>query len=614
MPSRGMIGAWACGALALTLLLAYLGASSDWTGTYQWSSVLKLTAGFAPVAAVVAILVPVIAFPVLAYAAAHEERHGLERLCGLMLVFAGGMELLVIASDFLALLVGWELVGACSWALIAHHWRDPDNPASGLYAFVATRLGDLGLFAAAMAVFAGTGSFAYGGLAGIGSPWLEIVAFGVLVSAVAKSGQVPFSPWLFRAMDGPTSVSALLHAATMVAAGAYLLIRLEPFLAQVPSFSDAALAVGLVTALSGGVVALIQNHAKKLLAASTSAHYGLMFVAVGAGYPGVALLHLIAHAAFKALLFLAAGIAGQRMSTYALDRLGLGAALPVIAALSAVGALALAGIPPLGGAWTKEAVVSASEHAGPWTAAAAMIAGGLSAAYATRFQMLAYGLENGRHEPSSTSMGEYLGTGILAALSLGLSCLWMPQVRHSLAGLLALKPPEPSGSGLAASLLLVAAGLIAGWLFVRFAPAIGKHGLSSAMADWLGLPTLVRRVATMPFEKLALRAARLDDRVVDGGVRLTASAAATLSRMIRGPGETFTDAGVRLAVVSASWLSGVTGGVGEFASDRIPEGAARLAGFSGQIARRLQTGLSHHYYSLLTAGAAATVIILVWGS
>src|SRR3546814_3641355 len=125
-------------------------------------------------------------------------------------------------------------------------------------------------------------------------------------------------------------------------------------LGHAPAFAGAVIAVGLTTAVAGGLVALLQNHAKKLLAASTSAHFGLMFVAVGAGYPGVAVLHLVAHAGFKALLFLAAGVAGEHAGSYALDRLQLGRALPVMTALAAIGTLALAGVPPLGGAWTKE--------------------------------------------------------------------------------------------------------------------------------------------------------------------------------------------------------------------------------------------------------------------
>src|SRR5699024_3437171 len=143
--------------------------------------------------------------------------------------------------------IGWELVGACSWALIGHHWRDITNPRAGLYAFVMTRFGDLGLFLAAMAAFAGTGSFAYTALAQLDVPLLHLLVFGLLLSAADKSGQIPFAPWLFGAMAGPPSVSALLHSATMVSAGAYLLARLQPVLDRVEWFAPTTMTIGLTT-------------------------------------------------------------------------------------------------------------------------------------------------------------------------------------------------------------------------------------------------------------------------------------------------------------------------------------------------------------------------------
>ena len=236
----GGLAALTCGTLALTLMLALWAAAGGWTGTLSWNAALQLQAGLTRLSAVVAVLVPAVALPVLGYAAAHEDSRGLGRLIALLLAFVGAMELLVVAADLLTLLIGWELVGACSWALIGHRWRDADNPRAGQYAFVMTRCGDLGLFLAAMAAFAGTGTFTYAGLAQLDGALLHLLVFGVLLSAAAKSGQLPFAPWLFRAMAGPTSVSALLHAATMVAAGAYLLIRLQPVLDRVAWFAPAA--------------------------------------------------------------------------------------------------------------------------------------------------------------------------------------------------------------------------------------------------------------------------------------------------------------------------------------------------------------------------------------
>lgn len=612
--ARLWLGVAACATMALTFVLAWIAAAADWTGRLAWSETLELVVALTPLSATVAMLVPAIALPVLGYAASHEERPGLARLIALLLVFIGGMELLVIASDLLTLLIGWELVGACSWALISHRWRDVENAASGLYAFIMTRLGDLGLFAAAMAAFAGAGSVAYDDLATLEAPYLQILAFGLLLSAASKSGQVPFAPWLFRAMAGPTSVSALLHAATMVAAGAYLVARLHPVLAAADGFSEAAIAIGLATALTGGLVALLQNHAKKLLAASTSAHFGLMFVAVGAGYPGVALLYLVAHAGFKALLFLAAGVAGDRAETFALDRMGLGRALPFMAALSAVGALALAGLPPLGGGWTKEAIVSAAGHESLWIAVGVMIAGALSAAYAMRFQRLAFGRADEPSEGEAPGYAEYAGLGALAFFTLALSVLWLPAVHDQVATLLGIEIPKSKTAEVIASLLLLGLGLSVGLLLARRYPALGSRGAPAAFADWLGLPTLIRTGLTQPFDRLARAAGWVDDHVIDAlpsgvatGTRLASRAFAVRDRRV-------VDCGVEASAAFAAWLAKLGDQIGERIADGLPEGSARLVGMSGEDARRLQTGLSHHYYALVVFGAAVIITLLIIGS
>ncbi|WP_269843285.1 NADH-quinone oxidoreductase subunit L, partial [Brevirhabdus pacifica] len=321
---------------------------------------------------------------------------GLGRLLGIMLIFVGGMQMVVIADDLLALLIGWEVMGACSWALIGHRWRESAPMRSANYAFVMTRAGDIGLFVALFAVFAGTGSTSYAALGQLEGGMLGVAAWGLLVAAASKSGQLPFAPWLFRAMDGPAAVSALLHSAAMVAAGVYLLARLGPDLAAAPGFAPGALAVGLATAVAGGVVAIRQTHAKKLLAGSTSAQMGLMIAAVGAGFPGVAILHLVVHAAFKAALFIAAGIAHHATGSHDLRDMALGRAMPRVALLVLPAAFSLAAVPPLAGGWSKEEILKALEAAGPVASALGVLAGGLSAAYAARFAILAFGL--GREE------------------------------------------------------------------------------------------------------------------------------------------------------------------------------------------------------------------------
>lgn len=587
---RGLLAGWGCGTMALTCLVAALALAGGWTGTLAWSPPIVLHIGMEAQAGTVALLVPLVALPVLLYAALREARPGLARLVGLLAFFCGAMELLVVAEDLVTLLIGWELVGACSWALIAHRWREHGNVRSAANAFLVTRFGDLGLFVAAAALFAGAGTFGYAGLGELSPGRLELVAAGIVLSAAAKSGQLPFSFWLFRAMDGPTPVSALLHAATMVAAGAWLLLRLAPALSQVSWFGPAVMTIGLATAVAGGIVGLVQGHAKKLLAASTSAHFGLMFVAVGAGYPRVALAHLVVHAFFKAGLFLAAGTAGHAVGDYRLHRMRLGRAMPAVAVLAGVCALALAGVPPLGGAWSKERVAAAAGHAGEGWALGVALAGALSAAYAGRFWLLAWG----RPARAATRRGPGAPRGVvpalllLAAPTVALSALWLPGVEAAAAALLGRAFPTPEAWELALSLVLVAGGLLAAACLVRRHPAPDNDARVAAVADWFGLPALARRAVQRPVLALAGALGRGDNAVVDAGVDWTA-------RVTQRLGETGS-------------------AIGEWLADGLPEGAGRLVGFAGADLRRVQTGLSHQYYALIIGATALLIVILLIGA
>ncbi|MDY8110883.1 proton-conducting transporter membrane subunit [Fulvimarina sp. 2208YS6-2-32] len=611
-------------AMALTAFAAALGAAGGWTGHIAWHEPLGLTAALPPLAGAMAILVPLIALPVLAYAAFHEEGRGLRRLVAILLIFVGGMELLVVAADFLTLLIGWELVGVCSYLLIAHEWRERENTASGLYAFLMTRFGDLGLFAAAMAVFSATGSFSYDGLTAMEGTPAVVAGFGLLLAAASKSGQLPFAPWLFRAMAGPTSVSALLHAATMVAAGAFILLRLEPFLASVPGLPGAIIAVGATTALSGGIVALLQAHAKRLLAASTSAHYGLMFVAVGAGYPGVAFLHLVAHAAFKALLFLAAGLAHEKTGSYDLSTMRLGRTLPLAGLLTLAGALSLAGIPPLGGGWTKEAVVTAAEHFSLWAAGAVILAGALSAAYAARFQLSAFGLPEEKDEDDEDAgetaplwpqtrarQVEIVAMALLALFVLLTSLLWLPPVRTSAEAALQAVLPEASVATLVLSLIGVGLGLLIGTLIARQHLTFGNDGPAAEAAHWLGLPALIDAAITRPVLWLSRAAAKLDDSLIDGGVRVVALGGRGASWILRLKGEAGAEGLAAQATGLVGLVSLATSRFGEWLTDGLVEGLALTVGQSGRDARRLQTGLSHHYYAIATLGTGAAILLLL---
>ncbi len=612
--SRIRLGA--SGAVTAMVVLGLAVGLGGATGRHGWSEAFTLHAALPPLAQAVAVTVPAILLAVTLFAAAHEAARGLPRLIGLMLIFTGGMELVVIAADLVTLLIGWEIVGACSWALIGHKWRERAAGPSAAFAFVLTRAGDLGLFLALMATVAATGRAGYDALGALDGWSLTLAAFGLLVAAVSKAGQVPFAPWLFRAMDGPTSVSALLHSATMVAAGAYILARLHPQLSAAPGFGIAAMGIGLATAILGGVVALRQTHAKKLLAGSTSAQTGLMIAAVGAGYPAVAVLHLIVHAATKSALFLAAGIAHRATGSFDLRMKGIGRSLPATAAMAAVAALSLAAVPPFAGGWSKEAIVRALEHASVFWAAAGIAAGGLGAAYATRFAVSLFGKCFARE--TGEARGELAGLAVLVAGTLGLSALWLPWMHDRAAEWLGGDLPAGTRAGFIVALAATAFGVLAG---LRAARA----GWPAPQRDWLGLSALYEHGAIRPFRRCAEAAARFDDGVVDMIPRGTARIAASLARFASqvddhaidglAPGGASRRMQGAIGGIAAGMaaLSGLGAGLGERLSDLIPSGTGRVTGMAGADLRRLQTGLAHHYYTILVAGLALALTLVIIG-
>jgi NADH-quinone oxidoreductase subunit L len=610
----------AVGGLVATLVVAVWAAIVEPMLSYRWSSVIELHYGVTGFSRVMVVLVPLIAAPVVAYAAA-TEGEGRGRLIAVMSAFVGGMLLLVGAADLITLLIAWELIGALSWWLIGHAWRRRDDGRAAAQAFITTRVGDLGLYVAAGALFAGSGSFAFEAVGSLASPWRDIVAGGVLLAAAAKSAQVPFSPWLFAAMAGPTPVSALLHSATLVAAGAYLLIQLSPALATVGWFLPAVMVVGVVTALAGGVVATVQTHAKRSLAGSTSAQYGLMFIAVGAGFPAAAAAHLITHAAFKSLLFLGAGTAIHVRGTPLLERLRLGRALPVTAGLSMVGALALAAIPPLGGAWSKEQVLAGALERSTWLGVGALGAGFLSAAYAARYQLLAYGPADPLTQPAGVPPDRGRGPGPLAAGSMGvlalvtvaLSGLWLPGAGTVLADVTATPLPPSSIVETVVALVLAAVAVIAA-LWLRRRGRLVDLALPAArqraMEDWLGLPRLTMAAVVQPVVGIAADLRRFDERVIDAGVRATGRIAELASRLIARRFELAIEGTVAGVATTTLRLAQGAREADDAGLDAAVEAAGRGVGVAGHQSRRLQTGQSHQYFVIVAAGVAMIVALL----
>lgn len=604
----------ATGGLVSTVVVAVWTAGTEASASIAWGGQLELTAAITGFARVMVVLVPVIALPIVVFAAA-TERAGRTRLIVLLTAFVAVMELLVVAADMLTLLIGWELVGAVSWILIAHDHRAVSNVQRASHAFITTRAGDLGLYVAAGALFAATGTFSLSAVHDAGPGARDVIAFGVLLAAAAKSAQVPFSPWLFSAMAGPTPVSALLHSSTMVAAGAYLLIRVAPELDTVTWFAPALSAIGVASALGGGIVAAVHRHPKRLLAASTSAQYGLMFVAIGAGSVVAAGAQLVAHAAFKSLLFLSAGVAMHAAGSDDLSDMRLGHRLPTTAAFAAIGALALAALPPLGGAWSKEQITGAAFESSPALGFAVLGAAVLSAIYALRYWLLAFGPGSG--EPrADTPLLARASIGYLALLSAGLGVLWIAPMSEAAARWVSGDVVPTGALELAAgvAILALAAGSVVA--LERRDRLVGGAGgpVAEAASDWFGIASAARRLVVTPVLAVSRAFAMWDDRVIDAGVRASVRVAAGISRLL----------GKRTELSIDRLVMGVAGGTLRTASgsrvaddrglDRAVESLASAVGHSGQMLRKLQTGLSHHYYLLVAAGAVVLAAVLATGT
>ncbi|MET8977602.1 NADH-quinone oxidoreductase subunit L [Streptomyces sp. NPDC004539] len=381
-------------------------------------------------AALVAVLVALVATCVQIYSTGYlRDDPRYPSYAALVSLFTAAMLLVVYSGDLIVLLVGWEVMGICSYFLVGHYWETPEARAASIKAFLVTKLGDVPFLIGLFALATDAGSFRITKIldavthGGLGHPTL--IALLLLAGVAGKSAQFPLHTWLPDAMAGPTPVSALIHAATMVAAGVYFVARLLP----VFEASRAAMAVlavlAAVTMLGSALAALAQDDIKRVLAYSTIGQLGYMTGALAVGDRSAAVFHLLTHGAFKALLFLAAGAVIHAAGTNSLAAMsrttGLRARVPDAYRTMTVGLLALAAIPPFSGFFSKESVLGAAEHvvtghtghapaAAGWTViVAALLTALLTAAYAARLWLLAFhgrGTEAPDHgrEPLSTTV------------------------------------------------------------------------------------------------------------------------------------------------------------------------------------------------------------------
>jgi NADH-quinone oxidoreductase subunit L len=344
---------------------------SELSTAYTWLAAGRFDVGLEilvdPLSAVMMLVVSGVGGLIVAYSIGYMDGDDEERrYFAYMALFVFAMLMLVEAGNFLLLLVGWGLVGLASYLLIGFWHERPQAVAAAKKAFVMNAFGDATMALALFLIIWETGSLGFTGAFDAADGWstttVNLVALGLLGGAVAKSAQLPLQTWLPDAMEGPTPVSALIHAATMVTAGVYLIARTHPIFEAAPSIQDLAAGIGAATLLLAGLVALVQTDIKRVIAYSTMSQIGYMFVGVGVGAYASGMFHLVTHAFFKALLFMAAGIVIHHLAgEQDMRRMGgLKEHLPKTWLAFLVGSVALVGIPPFAGFWSKDAILASA--------------------------------------------------------------------------------------------------------------------------------------------------------------------------------------------------------------------------------------------------------------
>ncbi len=366
--SAAILGAFLSALGALTTVDAEAHVDSAWTYFSTGDFSVDLAILVDPLSVFMCLVVSGVSFLIHVYSVAYMTGdRGSARYFAYLNFFVFSMLVLVLAANFVLLIVGWAFVGAASYLLISFWYRRSTATHAGIKAFVINVIGDVGLVIAAFLLLNGTGTLDYAGVFegaaeafGRNDGTLVAACLLILVGAFAKSAQLPLHTWLPDAMEGPTPVSALIHAATMVTAGVYLIARTFPLFELAPTAADVSAVIGTATLLFAGTVALVVTDLKRVIAYSTISQIGYMVLGVSVAAYGAGLFHLMTHAFFKALLFMGAGsVIGAMSGVQDMDRMGgLRKAMPFTYATFVIGALALAGFPLMSGFFSKDEIIA----------------------------------------------------------------------------------------------------------------------------------------------------------------------------------------------------------------------------------------------------------------
>ena len=526
----------------------------------------------------------------IGYMAEDPERR---RFFAYLNLFLAAMLLLVLADNYLGLYVGWEGVGLASYLLIGFWAHKPSAATAAKKAFVVNRVGDLGLAIALMVMFAYIGSISFAGVFSaaphLGEGTLTAIGLLLLLAACGKSAQVPLQSWLGDAMEGPTPVSALIHAATMVTAGVYLIVRSGPVFNLAPTAQVGVVIVGAVTLLFGAIVGCAKDDIKKALAASTMSQIGYMVLAAGLGPAGYAfaIMHLLTHGFFKAGLFLGAGSVMHAMNDEVNMRRygGLRKALPITFATFGLGYLAIIGVPPLAGFFSKDGIIEAALGSGGAKGiilgGAAILGAGITAFYMTRVMLMTFfGQKRWASEASEAT--------------------WDKLVAH----------PHESPAVMTWPMILLAIGSVAsggalaigGTLQHWLEPVVGAHEAEHGTPAWVVTIIVLAVVAAGIAIAYRMYGTRAVPEEVPAGNALTVAARQDL----------YGDAFNERAFMRPGQL--LTEGLVEIDDDAVDGAANELAAGVGWISnrfRQLQTGFARSYALSMLVGAALVVAAIL---
>ncbi|MBZ4687116.1 MAG: NADH-quinone oxidoreductase subunit [Clostridia bacterium] len=446
----------------------------------RWMSVpgIEINAGILidPLTAVMLLVVCIVALLVEIYSMGYMEGDpGFSRFYSYLSLFASSMLGLVVANNYFQMFFFWELVGLCSYLLIGFYFGRKSAADANKKAFITNRVADFGFMLGIFFLFYQFGTFNFGELAEAfhgyeNIAFLTMAAILVFIGPIGKSAQFPLHVWLPDAMEGPTPVSALIHAATMVAAGVYLLARQFVLFHAAPVSLLTIAYVGGFTSIFAATIAVVQDDIKRILAFSTLSQLGYMVMAVGVGSITAGMFHLTTHAFFKALLFLGAGSAIHAVHSNSIWKMGaLVKKMKVTTWTFVIGALALAGIPPFAGFWSKDEILLATKEAGfTGLYIIGSIVAFLTAFYMFRLIFVAFfGEDRTEHEPHESPLCMTVPLIILAVFSIFIGFWGAPFVEHGFASLVYFEHPHhvtPDYMLMFTSTLLAIAGIVLAWL------------------------------------------------------------------------------------------------------------------------------------------------------